>query len=181
MIVLGVDPGFANFGWALANVQRTEIDPLCVGVITTEKSHKRSRVLASDDEFLRSKELYEGISALVRRNHVKLICAEGMSSPRNAVTVRMLGYAWGTLASICSSNGIPMTQISPNNMKKKLVGRVKATDAQLHREITERYPKMETLIQSVTQKAKREHAYDAMIAIETCRTAETFVMLQGLS
>lgn len=181
MIVLGVDPGYANFGWALANVTKDGIEPLCVGVLTTEKSPKKNRVLASDDEFRRSKELYEGLIGLIVRNDVKLICAEGMSSPRNAVTVRMLGYAWGVLASICSQLGIPMVQVSPNQLKKKLCGRVSTTDAELHAEITERYPQMATLIMSVTVKSKREHAYDATIAIEVCKNSEPFVMLKGIS
>ncbi len=181
MIVLGVDPGYANFGWALSNVTKEAIEPLCVGVLVTEKSHRRMKVLASDDEFRRSKELYEGLVGVIRRNEVKLICAEGMSSPRNAITVRMLGYAWGVLASICSELGIAMVQVSPNQLKKRLCGRVSSTDKELHDEITKRYPSMETLIMSVTVKSKREHAYDAMIAIEVCSDSEPFVMLQGVS
>ena len=181
MIVLGVDPGYATFGWALANVTSEGIDPLCVGVVQTEKSHRRNKVLAPDDEFRRSKELHAELIGLIRRNDVKLICAEGMSSPRNAKTIRMLGFAWGVLASICSELQIPMVQVSPNMLKKKLCGKVNSTDKELHGEITERYPKMATLIESVTVKSKREHAYDAMIAIEVCRNSEIFVMLKGVS
>ncbi len=181
MMALGVDPGLANFGWALAEVTHDAIEPLCVGVIFTEKSKKRAKVLAPDDEFRRSKELFAELSGIVRRNDVKLICAEGMSSPRNAVTVRMLGFAWGVLASLCSDLGVPLVQTSPNRLKKALCGRVSVTDVQLHARVIELYPKMELLVQSITQKTKREHAFDAMAAIEACRHAEPFVMLQGMS
>jgi Holliday junction resolvasome RuvABC endonuclease subunit len=181
MNVLGVDPGYANFGWTLASVVGQRIDPLCVGVVLTEKSHRRNKVLAPDDEFRRTKELHAALMALVHRNDVKLICAEGMSSPRNAKTIRMLGFAWGVLASICSELEIPMVQISPNMLKKKLCGKVNSTDRELHEEITDRYPVMATLIESVTVKSKREHAYDAMIAIEVCKNSEVFVMLKGVS
>lgn len=174
MRVLGVDPGFANFGWCIVDLTPNGIKPITCGVIVTEKSHKRLKVLAPDDEFRRTRELAAGVENLAVEYDVRMACAEGMSSPRNAVTVRMLGYAWGVIASVCERLVIPLAQVNPKQLKKKLCGRISVTDEELHREVFRRYPDYEAMVHCITVKARQEHAIDALGAVEACSDCEVF-------
>ena len=174
MRVLGVDPGFANFGWCVSDLSVNGIKPIACGVITTEKSHKRLKVLAPDDEFRRTRELSASIESVMNDNDVRMVCAEGMSSPRNAVTVRMLGYAWGVLASACQRMVLPLAQVNPKQLKKKLCGRISVTDEELHVEVVRRYPDYEAMVHCISVASKHEHAYDALGAIEACKDGEVF-------
>ncbi len=47
--VLGVDPGFAHFGWALLRVQATRVEVVGLGVVVTQKSHARGSSVAQDN------------------------------------------------------------------------------------------------------------------------------------
>ena len=183
MKVLGVDPGFANFGWCVSRISvdreggvpTVGINPIICGVFNTAKSSKKDKVLAPNDEFRRCKDLYTMLDDVVAENNVRMICAEGMSSPRNAVTVRMLGYAWGIIASVCERRMIPLAQVSPKQLKKKVCGRISVTDIELHEEIFRRFPGFKGVVETfVTAKSKREHAIDALGATEACRNGEVF-------
>lgn len=180
MKILGVDPGFANFGWCVVNVSRhptlgaVAVSPVKCGVFRTEKSAKRLKVLAPNDEFRRCKELFVSIRSLVEDEGVRMVCAEGMSSPRNAATVRMLGYTWGILASVCEQAQIPLAQVSPKQLKKKLCGRISATDAELHDEVRRQYPTYQALVDFIRATTKHEHAFDALAAVHACRDGEVF-------
>jgi len=76
MNVLGVDPGFANFGWCVATVTREGIIPQYANVIITEKLAKKLKVLSPDDEFRRSREIYSSLEDVVRVWKVRMVCAE---------------------------------------------------------------------------------------------------------
>ncbi len=175
MNVLGVDPGFANFGWCVAEVlSNGKIRPIDAGVIVTEKTAKKLKVLSPDDEFRRSRELYLGLRDIVCRREVRMVSAEGMSSPRNAATVRMLGYAWGVIASICEHYCLPLAQVNPKQLKKKICGRMSVTDLELHNAVRKLYPEIQPILNKTTIMSKQEHGYDALSAIEACRDGELF-------
>lgn len=175
MKILGVDPGFANFGWCIANLDGNGITPVKCGVFRTEKSNKKLKVLSPDDEFRRIGELTEMVDGAIIQNDVRMVCAEGMSSPRNAATVRMLGYAWGIIGSACQRFVIPLAQVNPKQLKKKLCGRISVTDAELHAEVFRRYPIFRGMVETfVTAATKREHAIDALGAIDACRDGQVF-------
>ena len=176
MRVLGVDPGFANFGWCVGSVHpRGIVIPVECGVMHTTKSHKRLKVLAPDDEFRRTTELADKLERLLDEHDVRMVFAEGMSSPRNATTIRMLGYAWGVLASACQRRTLPLAQVSPKQLKKALCGRISVTDAELHAQVQLRYPEYKAIVETfVTNSSKREHAYDALGAIDACREGQLF-------
>ena len=167
--ILGLDPGFASTGWALAELRDR---PVIVeaGVIRTQKSVKRAKVLAADDNFRRSRELAAELAPLLDR--VSMVCAEAMSPMRNASSAAKVALCWGVVAGLCQERGLPLAQVSPQGLKKALCGRVSVTDAELHPEIERRFPELVGVLS--VPKSQREHAYDAAAAIEACRSGEVF-------
>lgn len=180
--VLGIDPGFANVGWALVDVSgvfRVE----AVGVIRTTPAKKKQRVLGSDDEFRRCKEIAREIGGLIRVHEVKLICAESMSSGMpNSKTQRLMAYCIGVLAGLATEHVVPFAQETPKRIKKRLCGRSNVTDEVLHAEVRERYPEMGELASLLKVPAtKREHCYDAVGAVEACADGEVMLTLRRMA
>jgi Holliday junction resolvasome RuvABC endonuclease subunit len=84
MNVLGIDPGFANVGYAVVNIQANYDQVLAMGLIRTEKANKKAKTRASEDNLVRAKEIAAELVTLIDRHHISIICAETMSYPRNA-------------------------------------------------------------------------------------------------
>lgn len=178
MQVMGVDPGFASLGWVVVDPEALEL--LACGVFRTESHRSTSKkVLAADDNFRRAKEIAAWFDDK-RFANVRLVCAESMSFPRNASTSSKLGLCWGVLAAICYVRRIPVTQLSPQKIKKKVTGHNNAKDALLNEALETAYPgatkMIETAIPATTQQ---QHAYDALGAVHAARDSELFVLLRG--
>ena len=73
--VLGIDPGYASVGWAVM-----DLAPLAVvdaGLIRTERSAKKLRILVSDDNMNRARHVARLLLALVNAHRPIAICTEG--------------------------------------------------------------------------------------------------------
>jgi len=173
--ILGLDPGFASTGWALAEL-RDRPTIIEAGVIRTQKSAKRAKVLAADDNFRRCREIAGALAPLLDR--VSMVCAEAMSSARSASNSMKVALCWGVIAGLCEARGLPLAQVSPQGLKKALCGRVSVTDAELHPEIERRFPELVGALD--VPRGQREHAYDAAGAIEACRGSEVFRALEAV-
>jgi Holliday junction resolvasome RuvABC endonuclease subunit len=178
MHVLGIDPGFASLGWALVEPEALKL--IDCGVFRTESHRTRGkRVLASDDNFRRAKEIASWFDA-DRFKDVRLVCAEAMSFPRNASTSSKLGLCWGALAAICHVRRIPLVQHSPKKIKKAVCGTSSVKDAVLNEALDKAYPGTGTLIATnITATTQQQHAWDALGAVHAARDSELFVMLRG--
>lgn len=117
---------------------------------------------------------------IIIEHNIRMICAEGFSSPPNARTGRAVSACWGILACLCTEFEIPLAQITPQALKRNLCGRMKVSDIELHDEIQRRYPELELLSECVA-KSKREHLFESVGAIEGCRNGEVFLSLRQTS
>ena len=175
---LGLDPGFASIGWSIMDIAPTPFNVIACGVFETIPSPKKLRVLQSHDDHRRAKEISTFFFGLCREHNVKLICAEGFSAPPSKRTANRLASCWGVIASICTELGLPLSQISPQMLKRKLCGRMNVTDEELHDEVQRRYPELELMSECVA-KTKREHIFDSASAIDGCQDGEVFMSLRS--
>lgn len=177
--IIGIDPGFASTGWAIAEFTSGRPRVLEVGVVRTQKAQAKLRTLAADDNFRRAREVSEALARLCRTHGARLVCAEAMSPMRNASSAAKVAMCWGVVAATCELLEIPLAQVSPQRLKKTLLGRVQGTDPELQAELERRYPELVQLMTSIRAKTQRQHAYDAVGAIEACREGEVFRALQS--
>lgn len=175
--VMGIDPGFANVGWSIVDIDCFPFEVVDVNLFSSVKSSKKLRVLSANDDFRRMKEMAECLFRVCEEYDVKMICAESFSAPPNARTSNLLSACWGVLASICQSKEIPMSQVSPQIIKRNLCGRMNAKDADLHIELIARYPELKAAVTCVA-KSKREHLFDSVGAIEACKNGEVFMAMR---
>ena len=161
--ILGIDPGLANLG--LADFQIHALDDVYIDLvhIVTEKSDKKRKVRASDDNLRRISELYNGVAALVHPETIA-ICAESQSWPRNSGACAKVGMAWGVIGSIAQMHRIPVLQSSPQEIKRKIAGAKNASKADVRKALNKLYPSIRW---PSTVKGK-EDTGDALAAVVAC-------------
>ena len=188
--VLGLDPGFANTGWAVVELHPNgEVRIKALGLIETEKAGKKQQVLASNDNFKRAREVSKHIRALLYvptesdagvpyRLYVQVICAESMSFPRNASTAAKMAMCWGVVADICEDEGLPMLMATPKEIKKAVGSEdtsKEAVQAALRSRFGEDFD--EALVASGLPKSKHEHPVDALASVVACLDSETLRLM----
>lgn len=190
-ILIGIDPGFASFGWAKLCLAPPPSDAIrCdgLGVFQTEKASKKVHVLATEDHLRRARELATALDDLIvkaedDRNTVLAFCAESMSWPRNAAVTAKMGITWGVVAAVALRRRIPIFQTSPQALKKTLTGRKDASKDEVEQGIRARGvhvvdPRtllvldLKTALDAWFTKGLREHPVDALAAAIVCASAE---------
>lgn len=187
--VLGVDPGFASIGWSVLRVYQSDEIPVAVGVIRTEKSSAKRKVRASEDNLERAKEIAAELRALIEQHQIKLICAETMSYPRNSAAAAKMAMCWGVLAALAGEYDLPITQATPQEVKKAVTGKKDASKEEVQEGVKRLYP---ALAEAVTKnggpyilrdvpRSLWEHPYDATAAVVACRESEVFLLARRMA
>jgi crossover junction endodeoxyribonuclease RuvC len=180
--ILGIDPGLANFGWALVDFSNQGEKLVECGVIRTEKSDEKRNVLASDDNFRRTRDVAKPLLTLFKKYDFAAICAESMSFPRSSSAAAKMAMTWGAIAMLAVEYNLPVSQASPQEIKKTLCGRKDASKEEIEEAVKKRYPTMEGLLdEQKLANSYREHAYDAGAAIITAlETSEVIRAFRSL-
>jgi len=186
VLILGLDPGFANVGWALVElnggVSGTATETLVgMGLIETEKSAAKQNVLASNDNYRRAREISRAIRLLTPRAQV--ICAESMSFPRNASAAAKVAMTWGVVADYCEAESITMLMASPKELKRAVCSDASASKTQIQEALRVRFGVRpgELLKSAGVPPSSQEHPYDALAAIVACLHSETLSLLRRAS
>lgn len=205
VLVLGCDTGLAHFGWALVELRRDSEEVIAMGVIVTEPSDKKARVLAACDDFRRGREIASGLAQVLadhdadgenaRATKPHAVCYEAISLPRNARTSAQIGIAFGTLAALAEQYQLPAHEVSPQALKKALTGSGSATKEQIGRALATRY----SLAFTPEGKRKKgdaagitegrnllahlpaglhEHAWDALGAVVACLRTDMMLAIR---
>lgn len=120
MTLLTADPGFANFGYGVLSLEGEIIE---VGVIRTEKSPKKRRVLEVDDMLRRTQQITRELHRIVGHHKVRLIACEAMSYAPNASSAAKLAMGFASLAAVAVLGDIPIIQATPQMVRKAILGR----------------------------------------------------------
>lgn len=189
-ILLGIDPGFASFGFAAIALPPDPMNTMMriesFGVFETAKATKKQHVLATEDNLRRARELADFLDALIVRHatdrgRLVAICAESMSWPRNAAVTAKMGITWGVVAAVAHRHKLPILQASPQAVKKGTAGRRDATkddvEAAVLKRITRANPDLlgTHVFADVAKripKTKKEHPFDAAAVAIVCSGAE---------
>lgn len=114
--VVGIDPGLAHCGVAVAEGDLNHFTVTKAFTITTESQVKKLKVHVSHDSIRRAQELASVLGPYVWS--AGLVAIEGVSLPRHASSAGKLCMAFGVIAALCESEQIPLVQFSPQEVKK---------------------------------------------------------------
>ena len=121
--ILGLDPGFAKFGLVLTDLDINLKDFI---IVKTKKAANKS---FSEDLFDRGQEIARKLLEILEpyKNNIRLICAEAFSFPPHAKSAAMMAITWGIVCLLSEELKVPMTMLSPQDIKKSLSGTSKAS------------------------------------------------------
>lgn len=200
-IVWGMDPGFANLGVAICEIMRPinaagqpvpEAEwcyPKSFHLLTTEASAKKSKVMATDDNFRRAQEIAALLESLPRP---QLICAEAMSFTPSASASAKVAMAWGVIAGYVQRYSVPMLQVTPKQLKVALgipevKGRGRGSKGKdesklaIARVLAARYPATLPALLAAAHigDKEQEHPLDAVAAVLSCEASNEVRMLRS--
>lgn len=127
MKVLGLDVGFAAFGYAVVAFDPDRDRIVELGVIRTEKATKKTDLNASEDNTQRGRLIFRALSSLVEKHGPVAVAVERQSWPRNASATAKVGIAWGALCALLETFDLPDVSASPQDVKKAVAGNKKAS------------------------------------------------------
>jgi|HubBroStandDraft_2_1064218.scaffolds.fasta_scaffold388984_1 Holliday junction resolvasome RuvABC endonuclease subunit len=183
-IVLGVDPGFASFGWSIVKLSSTP-EVLAAGVIRTKKATKLQKTLASDDNVVRAREIYNTLQLIIESQpqgkEIQAICAEAMSWPRNAGAAAKVAIAWGVLAAVAEETRMSLLQASPQAVKKAMTGRRDASKDEIKVAVwnlTLKRSAVDAVGATKLPAGCHEHMYDSIAVALTCADSDVVRLLR---
>ncbi|MCD6363919.1 MAG: crossover junction endodeoxyribonuclease RuvC [Synergistetes bacterium] len=108
MIVLGIDPGLRELGYAFLEKGPTLLK---TGTIYT------SSELPKGD---RLKLIYDRLSDEIERFKPELLCIESVFFARNAKSAMQIGEVRGVILLLCAQRGIDVKEMTPLELKKAI-------------------------------------------------------------
>lgn len=162
---LGFDPGFASFGWALADLMSDgSLHLVSLGVIRTQKDDAKREVFAAGDNFNRAKEIAAVLNSKVAESEPRVFCAESMSFPRSASVAAKMAMSWGLIAMLAEQHKIALVATSPQRIKQRVAGAKDASKQAVQDALVRQFQTLPTHLATIT-KSKHEHACDALASI----------------
>lgn len=184
--VLGLDPGFANLGYATVALSADgTLQPSNLGVFETDKSTVKRNVLASDDNVRRAREISRFLRDLMTDGPlgpVRAICAETMSFPRSSSVAAKMAMCWGVVASLSEELDIPILQATPQGLKLAVCNNKSASKEDIAKALEKRFgKKLMTDLLKETTASKQEHPFDALGAVVACSDSEVLRLARRMS
>lgn len=179
--VVGIDPGFASCGVAVAELGRSDETPVLLHVIRTSPPKRKTKVLVADHNLFRAQLIAEELIKLLLQYNVVAVGAESMSYPRSASASAKLGISWGIVAALSVHMQLPVFQVSPQALKARLTGSGMASKVAVANAVRRRYPEadFEKLLKALPS-GQHEHAWDALASMVVCLDAEPVKMVRRL-
>jgi crossover junction endodeoxyribonuclease RuvC len=130
--ILGLDPGLRRTGWGVVSVDGTRLTYIASGLVTS-----------SDDLPLadRLRELFEGVTAAIRREAPDEVAVEETFVNTNAQATLKLGHARAVSLLVPALAGLPVGEYSANLVKKTVVGTGHADKRQIQAMVKVLLPK----------------------------------------
>ena len=149
MHLLGLDPGLRHTGWGMIEVVGNRLRHVANGAVSSDGK----QALA-----VRLLELHDGLSDVIERWQPSAAAVEETFVNKNPVSTLKLGQARGVVLLVAARHGLPVTEYSPNLIKKSVVGTGHAVKAQIHAMVGMLLP---------GTRVSNEHAADAL-AVAIC-------------
>ena len=115
MHIMGIDSGIERVGWAVfdKNTQSSQNSTyVASGLIKTPKKAIELRLL----------QLYEELETLIKHHDIRELAIEQLFFFKNQKTVIPVAQAQGTVLTVCAQHGIPVTFLTPLQIKQAITG-----------------------------------------------------------
>lgn len=176
---VSIDPSLRNTGIVWGEI--VDGKTLTTGghhLVQTEKS-KNKQVRVSSDIITRCRKIHQGIAAVIIDVNPNVIFVETPSGSQSSAAMRSYGICCALIAMITP----PPIEITPQELKKNVMGSLTASKAQIISYVEGKYPNLK--LPTKTQKggvttviaSKAEHIADAVCAAEAGLQTDQFKQL----
>ncbi|MEI8067938.1 MAG: crossover junction endodeoxyribonuclease RuvC [Candidatus Shapirobacteria bacterium] len=126
-MILGIDPGLANTGWAILDdrssiVDRSEYRLVECGCLKTK---------ISDSSETRLGQIYEELESLIKKYKIEAVAIETLFFAKNASSAIKVAEAIGVIKVCGQKNGLEVMGFTPLQVKMALVGYGRAEKEQV--------------------------------------------------
>ena len=125
-IILGIDPGTTDVGFAVIELQKNQRVILTYGVIHTTPKAPQSQKLV---------EIMNDLEEVIRQYQVTHAAIEKLFFSTNLKTGIDVAQSRGVIVATISKSGIPILEYTPLQVKKALCGNGKAEKKQIGRAV----------------------------------------------
>jgi crossover junction endodeoxyribonuclease RuvC len=150
VIVIGIDPGIANTGFAVVRTVGERMVALDGGVIETSGDQRIEQ---------RLDRLHESLAELIRWHEPKAMALEELYFGKNVSSALSVGEARGVALLAAAANAVPCFDYTPQAVKKAVCGSGSADKGQVQRMVA-------TLL-GLPEPPAPDHAADAF-AVAIC-------------
>ena len=126
-LVIGIDPGLARLGYGVIRRDRNIVTPVCYGCLET---HANTR---SGERLL---EIHTGLVSLFDRYPPAAVAMERLFFSRNVTSAMAVSEVRGIVLLTAEQRGVPVTEYTPNQVKKAITGSGRADKVQVQNMIT---------------------------------------------
>lgn len=112
-MILAVDPGLANFGWALVSPSDARVREL--GVL---RSGRNAGAARSDD---RRERAHAIAVALLEHAGIDTVIGESMSFPRGIDGIASMALSWGVLCGVAAARGAQIREVPPKTWQRAVL------------------------------------------------------------
>jgi len=143
--IIGVDPGLASTGWGVIEISNGRLIYIAHGCIETGPDVKRGERLLH---------IYKSFQKVLKTYKPTESAMENLYFGKNISSAMTVAEARGILLLALTSGGLPVQEITPNAIKKAVVGVTRAEKAQIQ--------EMVRFILGLKEIPKPDHAADAL-------------------
>jgi crossover junction endodeoxyribonuclease RuvC len=111
--VLGLDPGLRTTGWGVIDAADNRLRWIADGVVRSDEDLTLAERLA---------QLFNGVTEVVRAHNPVAVAVEETFVNKNPASTLKLGQARGAVISAVGIIGLPVSEYTPNQVKKTVVG-----------------------------------------------------------
>jgi len=113
MRLLGLDPGLRRTGWGVIDAEGNLLRHVANGVVASTSGLSLSERLV---------QLHDGLMAVIEKYHPDEAAVEETFVNKNPVSTLKLGQARGVVLLVPSRAGLVVSEYTPNQVKKTVVG-----------------------------------------------------------
>ena len=151
MIILGIDPGSLNVGYGILQIEKRKIIAAgCDTIVINSKVQLAERLV----------QIHSGMDKIIIEYKPDIAVVETIFYGKNIKSAFTLGHARGVIILALAQHNIEITEYSPREVKKSVVGNGNASKEQVEYMVQK--------ILNLSTKPKTEDASDAL-AIALCQ------------
>lgn len=126
MIILGVDPGIQNTGFAVLEGKKQYCEVMQFGLIKTNRAHSFD---------LRLKTIYDQLCQIIEKYQLTTVVLEEIFYSRNVKVALKMSHARGVILLAAANHQVPTAEYSAREIKQAVTGNGNASKYQVQQMI----------------------------------------------